>query len=123
VLLLLLLVGCDRGPRGPWDATLLLETSAGSPAPASMLVFLGGSGILGVEGEEGTRVWWEAVPEEGGVRVVALRLSDAGAPSIRVRLEEGGRTPPVATLLALAGTDNARILPSEAHRLRWLVSR
>jgi hypothetical protein len=123
VVLTLVLAGCDRGPGGPWEAVLTLESAAGTPAPAAMVVFLAGSGVLEIHGDPDTRVWWELAPAEGGVRVVAVRLPDTGTPALRVRLDVGVQTPPTATLLALAGTDNARLLPSEAHRLRWSASR
>jgi hypothetical protein len=122
VLGIFLVVGAcrDRPEPTPSELVVRVEAVDGAPEPGAALVFLGGGEVLEVEGEPGVLVWWNRVPGEEGVRVVAVRLSPSDPLDFRFRIAEGSEVVPQPALLSLAGVGNQRLTVGTGHRARIL---
>lgn len=119
LLLLVALVGCfGRDDPEPTEFLFRVEATGEAPRPGAALVFLAGEAITDVEGEPGTRLWWNPVPGEGGARVVLVGLSPGTELAFRVRVPEGTGAVPQGTLLSLAGEENQRLGLEDAYRIR-----
>lgn len=105
---LLLLAGCESRPSGPGTVEASLRLAEGG-SPGSAFLVVQGTGLLGVEGTGGTRVWTSPATDGGtDLRVLVMDPDPEGEMTFRVELSDV-RTLPTVTVLQLANRDNVQL--------------